>query len=36
MVDDILANGRRFYTPRDDEAFIPVEFQGAAIASGTA
>jgi Animal haem peroxidase len=27
MVDDILANGRRFYTPRDDEAFIPVEFQ---------
>jgi hypothetical protein len=27
MVDDILANGRRFYTPRYDEAFIPVEFQ---------
>jgi Animal haem peroxidase len=27
MVDDILANGRRFYTPGDDEAFIPVEFQ---------
>ncbi len=27
MVDDILANGRRFYTPRADEAFIPVEFQ---------
>ena len=27
MVDDILVNGRRLYTPRDDEAFIPVEFQ---------
>jgi hypothetical protein len=27
MVDDILANGRRFYTPSDGEAFIPVEFQ---------
>jgi Animal haem peroxidase len=27
MVDDILANGRRFYRPRKNEAFIPVEFQ---------
>ena len=27
MVDDILANGRRFYTPRYGKAFIPVEFQ---------
>jgi Animal haem peroxidase len=27
MVDDILANGRKFYTPFDDQAFIPVEFQ---------
>lgn len=27
MVDDILANGRRFYTPSKGEAFIPVEFQ---------
>lgn len=27
MVDDILAHGRRYYTPRYDEAFIPVEFQ---------
>ena len=27
MVDDILANGRRFYTPRYGQAFIPVEFQ---------
>jgi hypothetical protein len=27
MVDDILDNGRRFYTPRYGEAFIPVEFQ---------
>src|SRR5262249_26138090 len=28
MVDDVLANGRRFYRP--NEAFMPVEFQGAA------
>jgi hypothetical protein len=28
MVDDILARGRRFYTPRKDP-FIPVEFSGA-------
>ena len=27
MVDDILTNGRSVYTPSDDEAFIPVEFQ---------
>lgn len=26
-VDDILANGRQFYTPFHDRAFIPVEFQ---------
>ena len=27
MVDDILANGRHFYTPHFGKAFIPVEFQ---------
>jgi Animal haem peroxidase len=27
MVDEVLANGRRFYVPKKDEAFIPVEFQ---------
>jgi hypothetical protein len=27
VIDDILANGRRFYDPRTDDAFIPVEFQ---------
>jgi hypothetical protein len=27
MVDLVLANGRRFYNPRRDRAFIPVEFQ---------
>ena len=27
MVDDILTNGRRFYTPARGAAFIPVEFQ---------
>lgn len=27
MVSDILANGRKFYTPLEDQAFIPVEFQ---------
>ena len=27
VVDDILANGRRFYNPRTNQAFIPVEFQ---------
>jgi len=26
MVDDILADGRQFYTPVQDQAFIPVEF----------
>jgi Animal haem peroxidase len=29
MVDDVLRNGRRFYTVGTGEAFIPVEFQGA-------
>jgi len=29
MVDDVLANGRRFYTPVSGEAFMPVEFGGA-------
>jgi hypothetical protein len=29
MVDRILSEGRRFYTVKKDEAFIPVEFQGA-------
>jgi hypothetical protein len=27
MVSDILANGRKFYIPLKDRAFIPVEFQ---------
>ncbi|MGH8533598.1 MAG: peroxidase family protein, partial [Gammaproteobacteria bacterium] len=27
MVDEILAHGRKFYTPFKDRAFIPVEFQ---------
>jgi hypothetical protein len=27
MVDDILVNGRRFYTPQYGQAYIPVEFQ---------
>jgi hypothetical protein len=27
MVDAVLSKGRRFYNPRRDEAFIPVEFQ---------
>jgi hypothetical protein len=27
MLDDILVNGCQFYTPRHDQAFIPVEFQ---------
>jgi len=34
MVADILANGRRYYTPRDNRVFIPVEFQGAAYRFG--
>ena len=29
MVDDVLSNGRRFYTVGPGEAFMPVEFQGA-------
>jgi Animal haem peroxidase len=29
MVDDVLANGRSFYTVGPGEAFMPVEFQGA-------
>jgi hypothetical protein len=33
IVDEILARGRRFYTPRRG-AFIPVEFQGAAYRFG--
>ncbi len=33
MVDDILANGRRYYRP-DEGAVIPVEFQGAAFRFG--
>jgi hypothetical protein len=32
MVDDVLAKGRRFYRP--DQAFMPVEFQGAAYRFG--
>jgi hypothetical protein len=27
VIDNVLANGRRFYNPLHDEAFIPVEFQ---------
>ena len=33
MVDDVLANGRRFYRPHGG-AFMPVEFQGAAYRFG--
>jgi Animal haem peroxidase len=33
-VDDILANGRRFYRPAVAEAFMPVEFQGASYRFG--
>src|SRR5205814_1523037 len=29
MVDDVLNNGRKFYTPINGVPFIPVEFQGA-------
>jgi hypothetical protein len=29
MVDDVLQNGRRFYTVGTGQAFVPVEFQGA-------
>jgi hypothetical protein len=34
MVDDILHTGRRFYRPAFGQAFIPVEFQGAAYRFG--
>jgi len=27
LIDDVLLNGRRFYNPLHDQAFIPVEFQ---------
>ncbi|PYK11670.1 MAG: hypothetical protein DME65_06725 [Verrucomicrobia bacterium] len=27
VIDDVLANGRHFYNPLHDQAFIPVEFQ---------
>src|SRR5438874_10045031 len=27
VIDDVLTNGRRFYNPIHDEAYIPVEFQ---------
>ena len=34
MVDDVLRRGRRFYRPGKGEAYIPVEFQGAAYRFG--
>lgn len=34
MVDDVLANGRRFYRPRMQAGFIPVEFQTGAYRMG--
>jgi hypothetical protein len=34
LVDDVLTKGRRFYTPRLGEGFIPVEFQAAAYRFG--
>jgi len=34
MVNSIVRRGRRFYRPRKGEAFIPVEFQGAAYRFG--
>jgi hypothetical protein len=34
MVDTIVRRGRRFYRPRKGEAFIPVEFSGAAYRFG--
>jgi len=27
VIDDVLTNGRHFYNPLHDQAFIPVEFQ---------
>jgi hypothetical protein len=35
LVDDIVANGPRYYRPGTGEASIPVEFQGRRIDSGT-
>jgi hypothetical protein len=34
MVDDVMANGRRFYAPRMQAGFIPVEFQTGAYRMG--
>jgi hypothetical protein len=34
MVDSVLRNGRRFYRPSFDRAFMPVEFQGAVFRFG--
>jgi hypothetical protein len=34
LVNNILRHGRRFYRPRKGEAYIPVEFQGAAYRFG--
>jgi heme peroxidase len=34
MVDDVLQNGQRFYTPRMRDGFMPVEFQAAAYRFG--
>ena len=34
IVDDVLARGRRFYTPGVGEAFMPVEFAGACFRFG--
>jgi hypothetical protein len=34
LLDNLLARGRRFYRPDEDEGFIPVEFQGAAFRFG--
>jgi Animal haem peroxidase len=34
LVDDVMQNGRRFYTPRLGEGYIPVEFQAAAYRFG--
>lgn len=34
LVNNILANGRRYYRPEPGPAFIPVEFQGAAYRFG--
>ena len=34
MVDDILGNGRRYFRPQRDEAYMPVEFQTGAYRMG--